>query len=755
MSSATAKALLQSKQSRCLEKRKDSLNLQSVRGDKDIITDSAFPMSDNHLFNLIQGLDTQWHAHITSKEYDAALKTAMEIQQCAPESYFGYQRVAQTHLIRNDCDKALHAYQLAFEKVRDDITLLRKSVENAQHIFDQAAVELANANQFDKADRIANGMISLLPTSPTGYLRAGELYEMKNKTKEAMDSYDQGISSVPVNHHALLIQHKIRLQKRIDRKPHYDFIEHVPLEITSKVAQYLTVRDLIECLKVSKSWKQRIDQCPEAWRVLHVEYNGGNIDVNAIQNVKRFVRQVVMKSASGNPSLVTDLLASIGNGEFESLTCLILDRGTMDAQFIPHLIKIFDRVRLTHLDLIFSFNKTDSHIPLDQVLRSCSHLQRLRYHMDSLATKVDHERLPKEPTKITHLSIGGYPYYEGKVETPHFFIPLIPIFPHLVDLCITDSSPGDLQTITKQCTNLRRLVIMQRPKMAFLEFPDSKRKGLQYLNIDGYIDPNDVAGVIAQNSKTLLSIDVTLGYETDWDGQLVDPHWDWGHITKLNCPLLKKLHFFIDYYWPFEQWIGDCPALEDIRLEGVAEMTDSIFDALERLPKLRSLDLEDCQKLTNAGLSGFFDNLRKQGSQLHTVALRFCDSLSTESLLSLMSLPSLRSLCIHSSKGVTETVLHDFAANVNCNSAVESVSFRWLDGVTDQPLLKLIRALPHLQSLNLSYLNNITDNSVNAIADLSSGTSLSKLNVYCCNQITPGVITSARELLDITQDYIE
>ncbi|KAI8148005.1 hypothetical protein BJV82DRAFT_664339 [Fennellomyces sp. T-0311] len=100
-------------------------------------------MSDSNLFNIIPRLDTHLYAHLANKEYGASI----ELQQGAPESYFGYQRAAQMHLIRNDYDKALsRAYKLVVEKVQDNTVLrcyIRKSIEKIQYNFVQAAVELA------------------------------------------------------------------------------------------------------------------------------------------------------------------------------------------------------------------------------------------------------------------------------------------------------------------------------------------------------------------------------------------------------------------------------------------------------------------------------------------------------------------------------------------------------------------------------------------------------------------------------------
>ncbi|KAI8148275.1 hypothetical protein BJV82DRAFT_709113 [Fennellomyces sp. T-0311] len=755
MSSVTTKALLQLELSRCLERQKytvldDNLKSQSNGDGNDATADLTLHMQGIKLFEHIQHLDIQLHDYVGKKDYFTPQKIVMEMQQRAPELYYGYLRSAQVHLIINKYDKAFEAYHQGFKNIlhRDGIELLRKSAEDSQHIFDQAAIELAKANQFDEANKVASGMISLFPKSPMVYLRAGELYVMQYRTKDAMEMYDQSTQCSSTDNQDGFAERMTHLRQRIGHMPHYDFIEQVPLEITAKVAQGLTTCDLIECLKVSKSWKDRIERCPEAWRVLNVERNGANYDINAIQNISRFVQQVTIRPHLMHPSLLKDLLTLMGDGEFEALKYLDLDC----SQYMPQVIKIFDHsINLTRLDLIFTNDQRNGHIPLHQVLRSCPQLKRLTYHAYFDELKVDHELFPEEPTMITQLSIGAGSYYE-RMDTPHFFIPLIPLFPLLVDLCLSGKSPGDLSAITEQFPNIRQFTLAEDPCDTTLDFSiaEDTPKGL-YLKVDSrLIDPENLASAIDRSSKTLISVDVNLSSDDDGEGLQMNRNWNWARICKLDCPFLRKLHFFTDYYWPFEQWIGDCPALEEITLEGVTELTDLIFDNFARLPNLRTLELEDCQKLTDAGLSGFFNQLQKQGSQLHTVKLRFCNLLGVQTLLSLASLQSLRNLGLYTCDSATEIVFQDFVARMNSNSSIEHLSLCLLH-MTDQLLLHLLRALPRLRQLNIFCLGKITDSFVNAVVDPSSSINLAKLGIAYCEQITRGAIDNARKRIDIIE----
>ncbi|KAI8147165.1 hypothetical protein BJV82DRAFT_665267 [Fennellomyces sp. T-0311] len=92
-------------------------------------------------------------------------------------------------------------------------------------------------------------------------------------------------------------------------------------------------------------------------------------------------------------------------------------------------------------------------------------------------------------------------------------------------------------------------------------------RGLQHLILDGFLEPEDVVDVVTRNSTTLQTIDISLRYENEADGQRVDPDWDYNNLPKVNFPVLELFDFYYEYYWPLKEWIGDCPVLESLRIE--------------------------------------------------------------------------------------------------------------------------------------------------------------------------------------------
>ncbi|KAI8149284.1 hypothetical protein BJV82DRAFT_118111 [Fennellomyces sp. T-0311] len=328
MSSITAKALLHFERSRNLDEQERDLFQESVQSltvqSNHTITNRA-PSGRNAVsLTIAQSLDTSLCAHVDSKEYDSAMKIALAMQQCVPRSYCGYQRAAQIHLIRNEVEEAQQAYNQGLDKVSkgNDNALLRKSAEDALDIFDQAAIDLAKNGRFMNAHRIAEWITRLLPRSPTGYLRTGEIFEMQGKYSTAEEVYYRGVSKVvssaPKSLDSL-VQHLVNVKREIKRNPRCDFIMQLPFEIASEILQQLSCYNLLKCMDVSRDWKERILQSSKAWRVTILNMKEDKLDMATIQRIKLFVQKFVLINIPENSHSMDDLLTTIADNEFKNL----------------------------------------------------------------------------------------------------------------------------------------------------------------------------------------------------------------------------------------------------------------------------------------------------------------------------------------------------------------------------------------------------------------------------------------------------
>ncbi|KAI8148269.1 hypothetical protein BJV82DRAFT_591472 [Fennellomyces sp. T-0311] len=529
-------------------------------------------LSTHNPFSQIQHLDTLLISAVASKSYELALQYSEDMQNLEKHSYYGYQRATQIHLIQNNYRLAYSAYKKGLRNMDTarSTEMLKQSIHDIIHIFDQGASEFIKAGKLSDAQEIAQLMIELLPLFPLGYLRAGEIYEMQGKSKKAMETYEEPLSSDQYDK-SLLIQRINNLQRRIDRMQCCDFISQHPMEIAFGIIRYLDTTSLVKSMIVSDCWKKRILQCPEAWRVIAVDKPDEDMNISIFQEIKPFVQKVTIRNGTTNPSFIHDLLTSIGDGEFKNLVGFRSAPDNTEAQYAVYITRILDRIKLEDLDLVTDQSKL--YIPLHQILESCRHLKCLKYHTYFFALPLYYSRLQQvEPTTITHLSIGGYSAeYEYEVENPYFFESIIRLFPLLIYLRITEYTPGGLQSVMDECTNIRQIVVTNYPAESFPVFaePDCAPKGLQHLEIDGIYDPADVANDIAKASQTLKTLNVSLRHETNFKNTLLDTNWRWEDMPSVDFPVLERLDFQADYFWPFDQWIGDCPVLkrEDMNLE--------------------------------------------------------------------------------------------------------------------------------------------------------------------------------------------
>ena len=63
-----------------------------------------------------------------------------------------------------------------------------------------------------------------------------------------------------------------RLQQKLPELLFRDFLKDFPAELFDKVLRYLDGPNLINCLKVSKVWNERISGTVNIWRVISIIY---------------------------------------------------------------------------------------------------------------------------------------------------------------------------------------------------------------------------------------------------------------------------------------------------------------------------------------------------------------------------------------------------------------------------------------------------------------------------------------------------
>lgn len=177
----------------------------------------------------------------------------------------------------------------------------------------------------------------------------------------------------------------------------------------------------------------------------------------------------------------------------------------------------------------------------------------------------------------------------------------------------------------------------------------------------------------------------------------------------------------------------------------------------QKLPGLRSLDIWESPKVTDAGLAGLkdFKNLRILGlqhcseitdagiarlkdiPQLQFLALGYCDKISTTGLASLKDIKTLRGLELNG-----DNISDDALAVVGNIRNLQGLDLSWCDKITDAGLAHL-EDLKSLQILNLAK----TQISDAGLAHLKGLTGLQSLNLRACPQITAAAVADLQKAL--------
>jgi hypothetical protein len=145
----------------------------------------------------------------------------------------------------------------------------------------------------------------------------------------------------------------------------------------------------------------------------------------------------------------------------------------------------------------------------------------------------------------------------------------------------------------------------------------------------------------------------------------------------------------------------------DLGLSHCSQVQDFSLKGLEISTELRSIELENCVEITNAGIAAL------GGSHLHSLNVKNCKKLTFEGLTTVLARSSnIRVLNI----GSTNLSDEDIPNLVLYCPFITRLTLSGLLNLTDDGLIRIIDSLhPNLTLLKIDYCAKITDKSLNAI----------------------------------------
>lgn len=169
--------------------------------------------------------------------------------------------------------------------------------------------------------------------------------------------------------------------------------------------------------------------------------------------------------------------------------------------------------------------------------------------------------------------------------------------------------------------------------------------------------------------------------------------------------------------------LRSCRHISDV---GIGHLAGLSAHAASGTLELEHLGLQDCQKLTDQALRNVSAGL----TNLKTVNLSFCGSVTDSGLKFLAKMPGLRDLNLRSCDNVSDTGLGYLAEG---GSRITCLDVSFCDKVGDQGLCFLAQGLFSLRSISLSACNISDDGLSRLVKTLQD---LTTLNIGQCVRIT-------------------
>ncbi|OBW67937.1 MAG: Uncharacterized protein AUREO_019830 [Aureobasidium pullulans] len=182
----------------------------------------------------------------------------------------------------------------------------------------------------------ARTCIRMFEKDPTGYLRAGKVLQIMQKTDVALSIYKHGISKKVNNIELLQKMHdKLLLSLAPDKAA--DPFAQLPIEIVEMILSYLNFRQIVYCTRVSKQWKIFIDSLPGLW--MNLDFSEAKKPVRSaflshcINTSRRKVISATLKHVKDMEKVIKALARSCP--EFNSLR--IVDGGLQGESLMHNL----------------------------------------------------------------------------------------------------------------------------------------------------------------------------------------------------------------------------------------------------------------------------------------------------------------------------------------------------------------------------------------------------------------------------------
>ncbi|KAL5120397.1 hypothetical protein ACEQ8H_001687 [Pleosporales sp. CAS-2024a] len=331
-----------------------------------------------------------------------------------------------------------------FKEYQKAVEAFTKGIETTPtlSLFDHRAAAYDRLEDYASAVKDGREMIKADKQDVKGYLRTASILEKMKKPETALAIYKYGMKNVPVSdkNFKLLQQLHDKMTRRLSPATSVDPLTVLPVELAEMILEYLAFRNLVNCMRVNRGWRDCIGKRPRLW--MHLNLAGARRPVprkfvdKAVRRSENRLRRITIHQFEHVDMLINIAKAckNLNHVEFISLPHAMASALIDMVKHAPKLERLLIRPQIT-MDTAVSI--LNAHLRLTEVtfldVRASRHPVQWEGPFPTLTSLV--------------MNMGRAP-----LPAPSFLHDLLLLTPQLQTLHITD--PGSVYTRLAHVTAL-------------------------------------------------------------------------------------------------------------------------------------------------------------------------------------------------------------------------------------------------------------------------------------------------------------